>query len=260
MHPWRKIGLTGLAWALSGFIASFAAEKWGWLLIKETEISDIFEIAAEKRDLAGKGIARALRREGLVPAVIYGDKKDPEGISLQIGEIKKLFNTGRMMNTLLEIDLEGKKQRVIARDVQLHPVRDDILHADFLRLGKGAKIAVEVSVSFLNEETCPGLKQGGVLNVVRYTVELNCPADNIPETIELDLAEAEMNDSLHISEVKLPDGVEPVISDRDFTIATIAAPAALKSEGAGEDSDEEGDDAKGAEEAEGGSEDEGGEE
>ena len=260
MHPWRKIGLTGLAWALSGFIASFASEKWGWLLIKETEISDIFEIAAEKRDLAGKGIARALRREGLVPAVIYGDKKDPEGISLQIREIKKLFNTGRMMNTLLEIDLEGKKPRVIARDVQLHPVRDDILHADFLRLGKGAKIAVEVSVSFLNEETCPGLKQGGVLNVVRYTVELNCPADNIPETIELDLAEAEMNDSLHISEVKLPDGVEPVISDRDFTIATIAAPAALKSEGAGEDSDEEGDDAKGAEEAEGGSEDEGGEE
>jgi large subunit ribosomal protein L25 len=144
--------------------------------------------------------------------------------------------------------------------VQLHPVRDDILHADFLRLGKGAKIAVEVSVTFLNEETCPGLKQGGVLNVVRYTVELNCPADNIPETIELDLAEAEMNDSLHISEVKLPDGVEPVISDRDFTIATIAAPAALKSEEAGEDSDEEGDDAKGAEEAEGGSEDEGGEE
>ena len=115
-------------------------------------------------------------------------------------------------------------------------------------------------MTFLNEETCPGLKQGGVLNVVRYTVELNCPADNIPETIELDLAEAEMNDSLHISEVKLPDGVEPVISDRDFTIATIAAPAALKSEEAGEDSDEEGDDAEGAEEAEGGSEDEGGEE
>jgi large subunit ribosomal protein L25 len=260
LHPWRKIGLTGLAWALSGFIASFASKKWGWLLIKETEMSDIFEIAAEKRERAGKGIARALRREGLVPAVIYGDKKDPEGISLQIGEIKKLFNTGRMMNTLLEIDLEGKKQRVIARDVQLHPVRDDILHADFLRLGKGAKIAVEVSVTFLNEETCPGLKQGGVLNVVRYTVELNCPADNIPETIELDLAEAEMNDSLHISEVKLPDGVEPVISDRDFTIATIAAPAALKSEEAGEDSNEEGDDAEGAEEAEGGSKDEGGEE
>ncbi|MGB1464058.1 MAG: 50S ribosomal protein L25, partial [Parvibaculales bacterium] len=148
--------------------------------------------------------------------------------------------------------------------VQLHPVRDDILHADFLRLGKGAKIAVEVSVTFLNEETCPGLKQGGVLNVVRYTVELNCPADNIPETIELDLAEAEMNDSIHISEVTLPEGVEPVISDRDFTIATIAAPAALKSEESEAVDGEEGEDGETEGEAgaaeESGGEEEGGEE
>lgn len=218
-------------------------------------MSDILEITAEKRERAGKGIARALRREGQVPAVIYGDNKDPEGIAVPRKELTLLFNTGRLTSTLLDIELDGKKHRVIARDVQLHPVRDDILHADFLRLGKGAKIAVEVSVTFLNEETCPGLKQGGVLNVVRYTVELNCPADNIPETIEVDLAEAEMNDSLHISEVALPEGVEPVISDRDFTIATIAAPAALKSESAGAD-DEDGADE--AEAAAGG--DEGGEE
>lgn len=218
-------------------------------------MSEIFEIAAEKRERAGKGIARALRREGQVPAVIYGDSKDPEGIAVSRKELTKLFNTGRLTSTLLDIELDGKKHRVIARDVQLHPVRDDILHADFLRLGKGSKIAVEVSVTFLNEETCPGLKQGGVLNVVRYTVELNCPADNIPETIELDLAEAQMNDSLHISEVALPDGVEPVISDRDFTIATIAAPAALKSEGANADDEEA---AADGETAEGG--DEGGEE
>ena len=218
-------------------------------------MSEIFEIAAEKRERAGKGIARALRREGQVPAVIYGDSKDPEGIAVSRKELTKLFNTGRLTSTLLDIELDGKKHRVIARDVQLHPVRDDILHADFLRLGKGSKIAVEVSVTFLNEETCPGLKQGGVLNVVRYTVELNCPADNIPETIELDLAEAQMNDSLHISEVALPDGVEPVISDRDFTIATIAAPAALKSEGANADDEEAAED---GEAAEGG--DEGGEE
>jgi len=223
-------------------------------------MSDIYEIAAEKRERAGKGIARALRREGLVPAVIYGDKKDPEGVSIKIGELNKLFNTGRFMSTLLDIDVDGKKQRVIARDVQLHPVRDDILHADFLRLGKGAKIAVEVGVNFLNEETCPGLKMGGVLNVVRYTVELNCPADNIPESIDLDLAEAEMNDSLHISEITLPDGVEPVIADRDFTIATIAAPAALKSEGSeAEDGDEEAVDGEDAAE-ESGDGDEGGEE
>lgn len=218
-------------------------------------MSDIFELAAEKRERAGKGIARALRREGQVPAVIYGDSKDPEGIAVSRKELTKLFNTGRLASTLLDIDLDGKKHRVIARDVQLHPVRDDILHADFLRLGKGAKISVEVAVNFLNEETCPGLKQGGVLNVVRYTVELSCPADNIPASIDLDLAEAEMNDSLHISQITLPDGVEPVISDRDFTIATIAAPAALKSESAGADDEEGADGEEAAETA-----DEGGEE
>ena len=203
-------------------------------------MSDIHTITASVRERAGKGVARALRSEGLVPAVIYGDNKDPQGLSIAMGELKKLYNTGRMLSTLIDLDVDGKKERAIARDVQLHPVRDDIMHADFLRLGKGAKIAVEVSVNFLNEETCPGLKMGGVLNVVRYTVELNCPADNIPTSIDLDLAEAQMNDSIHISEVNLPDGVEPVISDRDFTIATIAAPAALKSESSeADDADEE---------------------
>lgn len=223
-------------------------------------MSDIYTITAAKRERAGKGVARALRSEGLVPAVIYGDKKDPEGLSIALGELKKLFNTGKMMSTLLDLEIDGKKQRAIARDVQLHPVRDDILHADFLRLGKGAKIAVEVAVTFLNEETCPGLKRGGVLNVVRYTVELNCPADNIPASIELDLAEADMNDSLHISQVALPEGVEPVISDRDFTIATIAAPAALKSEESGADEAEDGEDIEGEEAGEAAEETDDGEE
>ena len=223
-------------------------------------MSDIYTITAAKRERAGKGVARALRSEGLVPAVIYGDKKEPEGLSIALGELKKLFNTGKMMSTLLDLEIDGKKQRAIARDVQLHPVRDDILHADFLRLGKGAKIAVEVAVTFLNEETCPGLKRGGVLNVVRYTVELNCPADNIPSSIELDLAEADMNDSLHISQVALPEGVEPVISDRDFTIATIAAPAALKSEESGADEAEDGEEVEGEEATEAAEETDGGEE
>lgn len=209
-------------------------------------MSDVLTIAAEKRERAGKGVARALRREGRVPAVIYGDNKEAEGVSMHRNELTKLLNTGRLMSTLLDVDIDGKKHRVITRDVQLHPVTDIVLHADFLRLGKGAKIAVEVPVNFLNEETCPGLKVGGVLNVVRYTIELNCPADNIPETIDLDLAEAEMNDSLHISQVSLPDGVVPVIDDRDFTIATIAAPAGLKSEAADADG-EEGEDETGAE-------------
>lgn len=221
-------------------------------------MADILDIAAQKRDRVGKGNARSLRGEGRVPAVIYGEKKDPESISIAINDITKLYNTGRILSTLLDVDIDGKKHRVIARDVQLHPVRDTILHADFLRLGKGAKIAVEVPVRFLNEETCPGLKSGGVLNVVRYTVELNCPADNIPEDIELDLIEASMGDSLHISEVTLPDGCEPVISDRDFTIATIAAPAAIRSDAA---EDEEGaEDAEGEEGEETEETEEGGEE
>ena len=206
-------------------------------------MADIQSIAAQKRDRAGKGNARSLRGEGRVPAVIYGEKKGPESISIAINDITRLYNTGRILSTLLDVDIDGKKHRVIARDVQLHPVRETILHADFLRLGKGAKIAVEVPVKFLNEETCPGLKSGGVLNVVRYTVELNCPAENIPEYIELDLIEASMGDSLHISEVTLPNGCEPVISDRDFTIATIAAPAAIRSDAA--------EDERGAEDAEG---------
>lgn len=221
-------------------------------------MADIQSIGAQKRDPAGKGNARSLRGEGRVPAVIYGEKKDPESISIAINDITKLHNTGRILSTLLDVDIDGKKHRVIARDVQLHPVRDTILHADFLRLGKGAKIAVEVPVRFLNEDTCPGLKSGGVLNVVRYTVELNCPADNIPEDIELDLIEASMGDSLHISEVTLPDGCEPVISDRDFTIATIAAPAAIRSDAA---EDEEGaEDAEGEEGEETEETEEGGEE
>ena len=205
-------------------------------------MSDIISFTAEKRERAGKGVARALRREGLVPAVIYGDNKDPEGISLSRKDFTKLYNTGRLMSTLLDIEVDGKKTRVLTRDLQLHPVRDDIMHADFLRLSKGTKIAVEVKVVFLNEDTCPGLKTGGVLNVVRYSVELNCPADSIPDSIEVDLAEVNMGDSVHISDITLPDGVVPVISDRDFTIATIAVPAggaSDDSESDGEEGDEE---------------------
>ena len=217
-------------------------------------MAEVFEINAEKRERDGKGPARALRNIGKIPAVIYGDKKEPESITLEQRDITKLYNSGRLMSTLIQIDLNGKKTRAIARDVQLHPVKDSILHADFLRLGKGAKIAVEIPVNFLNEDTCPGLKQGGVLNVVRYQVELNCPASEIPESIELDLAEANIGDSLHISDVKLPEGVVPTIADRDFTIATIAAPAGL------DDTDDEVEDGIESDEGdEGDSNEEGGE-
>ena len=191
-------------------------------------MAENYDITAEKRERAGKGVARALRREGSVPAVLYGDKKEPIGLSVTGGQLKRLYNTGRAMNTLLNIDIDGQTHQAITRDIQFHPVNDEIIHADFLRLGKGAKISVEVQVNFLNEETCPGIKRGGVLNVVRYTVELDCPAISIPEQIEIDLSTVELGDSIHISSVALPDGVTPTIKDRDFTIATIAAPAGMK--------------------------------
>jgi large subunit ribosomal protein L25 len=208
----------------------------------ELTMTEIVKLTAESRERVGKGVARALRREGKIPAVLYGDKKDPLGLAIAQGQVTRLYNSGRALSTLLDIEVDGKTHRAIARDLQLHPVTDVILHADFLRLGKGATIAVEVSVHFINEEASPGIKRGGVLNVVRYNVELICPADAIPEAITIDLTGTELGDSIHISSVTLPDGVKPVIQDRDFTVATIAAPAGLKSE-----ANAEGDDADGEE-------------
>ena len=157
------------------------------------------------REAFGKGAARALRRAGRLPAVVYGGKAD-------------------------NASLNGERLRVLPKQVQLHPVRDDLLHVDFLRLDKGAVIAVEVPVRFLNEDESPGLKRGGVLNVVRHTVELNCPADAIPEFIEVDLAGRDIGDSIHISAVRLPERATPVITGRDFTIAGIVAPAVMPEE------------------------------
>ena len=212
-------------------------------------MADSYKLSAEVRERAGKGVARALRREGKIPAVLYGDKQEPITLSVLSGEVTKLYNTGRAMSTLIDLDIDGTNHRAITRDLQFDPVRDTVLHADFLRLGKGSTISVEVQVHFSNEETCPGIRRGGVLNVVRYTVDLICPADSIPEAIEVDLAEADIGDSIHISAINLPNGVVPAISDRDFTIATIAAPAGLKSESGDDEGDGDGDDA--AEENEG---------
>ena len=198
-------------------------------------MADIEVLNANVRERVGKGAARATRRAGLVPGVIYGDKKDPEPISVSHRELVQQLQTGKFLSTLFEIEVDGAKTRVIARDVQFDPVKDWPVHVDFLRLGKGATINVEIPMNFINEEESEGLKQGGVLNVVRYTVELICPADNIPEELIGDLTGLDLGGSIHISDVKLPDGVEPVISDRDFTIATIAAPAGLHA-----DEDEEG--------------------
>ncbi len=186
---------------------------------------DINPLVAESRDRAGKGAARATRRAGRVPAVIYGNKQTPTMISIEPIALKKELDTGQFFSKVFEIDVDGTKERVLPRDVQFHPVTDTPLHIDFMRFSKKTKFAVEVTVNFINEEDSPGLKRGGVLNVVRYAVELLCSPDSIPESIEGDLTGLDIGDSLHISQFDLPEGVEPTITDRDFTVATIAAPS-----------------------------------
>ena len=185
-------------------------------------------LKATPRDRVGKGAARAARRQSLVPAVIYGAKEPPLPISLAYKEISARIFGGGFLNTVLDIEVEGVRTRVIPRDYQLDPVRDFPVHVDFLRIAEGATVTVEVPVHFVNQEASPGLKRGGVLNIVRHTIELVCPADRIPDHLTVDLAGLDINDSVHISDVALPADARPTITDRDFTIATIAAPAGLK--------------------------------
>ena len=187
-------------------------------------MSDMTTISASERERVGKGSARAARRAGLVPAVIYGDKKDPVGITMQAREITKIVHQPGIFGRLLEIDVAGTKSTVLTRDIQFHPVSDVVMHLDFLRVSQSATVAVAVPVEFINEDKCPGIKIGGVLNVVRYEVELNCPATAIPEKITIDLEGVKIGDSIHISAIPLPEGVSPTITDRDFTVATLASP------------------------------------
>ena len=211
-------------------------------------MSDITTISASERERVGKGSARAARRAGLVPAVIYGDKKDPVGITMQSREVTKIVHQPGIFGRLLEIDVAGKKSTVLTRDIQFHPVTDVIMHMDFLRVSQAATVAVAVPVEFINEDKCPGIKIGGVLNVVRYEVELNCPATAIPEKVTIDLDGIKIGDSIHISAVPLPDGVTPTITDRDFTVATLASPGGgVKNE---EDESEDAGEEAGADEAE----------
>ncbi|MEW4448038.1 50S ribosomal protein L25/general stress protein Ctc [Qipengyuania sp. JC766] len=191
-------------------------------------MSDALTLPAETREQAGKGASRSLRREGRVPAVIYGGNEEPTMIHVEEKELVKQLMTGHFMNSIVQIELGGKKMRTLPKDVALDPVTDRPIHADFLRMVKGAKIDVEVPVVFINEEQSPGLKKGGVLNVVRHELELVCDSEKIPSEIEIDVTGKEVGDSIHISEVTLPEGSESAITDRDFTIATLVAPSALK--------------------------------
>ncbi|MXO50583.1 50S ribosomal protein L25/general stress protein Ctc [Qipengyuania gaetbuli] len=199
-------------------------------------MSDALTLPAEARERAGKGASRQLRREGRVPAVIYGGKEEPTLIHVEAKELVRQLNTGHFMNSIVEIELGGKKLKTLPKDVSLHPVNDRPEHVDFLRLTKGAKVEVNVPVVFANEEKSPGLKKGGVLNIVRHELDLICDADKIPSEIEIDVTGKDVGDSIHISEVTLPAGAESAITDRDFTIATLVAPSALKrSESEGEE-------------------------
>jgi large subunit ribosomal protein L25 len=193
-------------------------------------MSEALTLPAEARERAGKGASRALRRDGRVPAVIYGDKQEPTPIHIEERLLRRHLGTGHFMNSIVMIEHDGQSIRTLPKDVAFHPVNDRPLHVDFLRLGKDAKVEVNVPVVFVNEEASPGLKKGGVLNVVRHELELVCDADLIPGEIHIDVTGLEVGDSIHISAITLPEGSVSAITDRDFTIATIVAPSALRAE------------------------------
>jgi large subunit ribosomal protein L25 len=196
-------------------------------------MSDALTLPAEARERAGKGASRVLRREGRVPAVIYGGKEEPLLIHVEAKELVRQLGTGHFMNSIVMVETDGKSVRAIPKDVAFDPVTDRPVHVDFLRLSKDSKIQVAVPVIFVNEEESPGLKRGGVLNIVRHELELVCESDKIPDDITIEVTGKDIGDSIHISEVTLPSGTESAITDRDFTIATLVAPSALKrSEGA----------------------------
>jgi len=192
-------------------------------------MSETLTLPAVTRDRAGKGASRALRREGRVPAVVYGNNEEPQSIHVEAKELIRQLGTGHFFNSIVEIEVGGTKVRTLPKDVAFHPVTDRPLHADFLRISKDHKVHVEVPVVFENEEASPGLKRGGVLNIVRHELELVCDPERIPDEIHIDVTGLEVGDSIHISHVKLPEGSASAITDRDFTIATIVAPSGLRS-------------------------------
>ena len=193
-------------------------------------MSDTLNLPAETRDRAGKGASRALRRDGRVPAVVYGSNKEPLSVHVEEKLLAKMLSNGHFMNTVVMVEVGGKANRTLPKDVQFHPVTSRPIHVDFLRIGEHSEVKVNVPVVFLNDEEAPGIKRGGVLNVVRHDLELVCDASSIPDQVEIDLTGLEIGDSIHISQVNLPKGVKSAIDDRDFTVATVVAPSAMKSE------------------------------
>ncbi len=183
------------------------------------------------RENTGTGAAREARRNGLVPGVIYGGDEAPVSVSVKFNEVLRVLNSGDFLGSMIELRHEGKNQKVFTKDVQFHPVTDFPVHIDFYRVTNKTLIDVEVPVTFIGEENSPGMKRGGILNVVRYAIEVKCPAGDIPDGFEADVSALEIGDALNISDITLPKGVKPTITDRDFTIATVVASRTSKTEG-----------------------------
>jgi len=191
---------------------------------------EIITLTAEARPRAGKGAARATRRQGRVPAIVYGDSQEPALISLEPRELGRALARTSFFATLVDINVGGATHRTLPRDVQYHPVSDAALHVDFMRVGAGAQVTVTVPVVFINHERSAGLRRGGILNIVRHGIEVVCSVDSIPDRLVVDLDGLDIGDSTHISAVEMPAGVRPVIQERDFTIASIAASSAVREE------------------------------
>ena len=190
------------------------------------------------------GSTFSLLNKGMVPGIIYGKGTEPTQIAFEDKILQKLMHTGSFYSTILDIDIQGKIEKILPKQLQYHPVTDKLIHFDFLRVQNDTKVTVEVPVQFLNQETCPGLKKGGVLNLVRRDVELSCNANNIPDNLQFDLASSEIGDSIKISNINLPEGVKPTISDRDFVVATLAPPTVEVETKPAEDAEEDTEESK----------------
>ncbi len=185
-------------------------------------------LKATKRENLTAGSNNKLRAKGMIPAILYGGKDPNQNITVSKKDISTIINSETFLSKVLEIDIDGKKEKVIPRDVAYHVVSEEPIHIDFMRIISGKKIILEIPVKFINHPDSPGLKRGGVLNIVRRKVELKCPAEKIPDEIVVDLAGTDIGTSIKISSVKLPESVIPTISDRDFVVATVAAPTIIK--------------------------------
>jgi len=216
-------------------------------------MSSIDTLSASLREKVGTNSAKKVRIANKIPAIIYGDGKNPEPISLDVKDLRIEINKSSFLNKIYDLSINDSKTRVIVQGISQNPVTDQLEHVDFLRVNDKTKVTIEVPVKFLNETLSPGIKRGGVLNVVRYTVEVICPVNKIPESFEFNLEGLEIGDSIHISHTKIDEGVEPTIKDRDFTVASILAPSALVSAETSEDKaegeEEEGKDKEAAEES-----------